>query len=110
MKLLLDQNLPRQLIGPLQAIFPGTTHVGGLNMAEATDEEVWSYALREEFVIVSKDTDFIHQAMLKGHPPKVIYLKIGNCSASAARDVLFLRLGTIREFLADPIVSLLIVQ
>ena len=110
MKLLLDQNLPRQLAGHLQMNFPGTSHVWLLGMAEASDEEVWSYAAEQGYVIVSKDTDFIHQAMLRGHPPKVIYLKVGNCSASAVRGIVLSRLSNIFGFLADPVESLLILQ
>jgi len=38
MKLLLDQNLPRQLEGALLASFPGTSHVWPLGLAEASDD------------------------------------------------------------------------
>jgi hypothetical protein len=46
MKLLLDQNLPRQLAGALQASFPGTSHVWPLGLAEASDDDVWEYAAK----------------------------------------------------------------
>ncbi|MEI8139136.1 MAG: DUF5615 family PIN-like protein [bacterium] len=110
MKLLLDQNLPRQLVGDMQPHFPGSAHVWPLGLAEASDEEVWAYAAEQGFVIVSKDTDFIHQAMLRGHPPKVIYLKVGNCSTRVIREIILSRLSSILDFLGDPVESLLILQ
>jgi len=110
MKLLLDQNLPRQLAGSLQLNFPGSSHVWLLGMAEASDEDVWAYAAEHGYVIVSKDTDFINRALLRGHPPKVIYLKVGNCSSKTVRDILLSRLADILDFLDDPIESLLMLQ
>ncbi len=78
MRLLLDQNLSRRLVSPLQSYFPETTQVALLGFEKATDEEIWNYAKENEFVIVTKDSDFEELCLLKGAPPKVIWIKIGN--------------------------------
>jgi predicted nuclease of predicted toxin-antitoxin system len=110
MKLLIDQNLPRVLVADLQSKFPDTSHVWFLGLASASDEEVWRYAAAEGYIIVSKDTDFINLSILRGHPPKVVYLKVGNCSTSAVRELLKARAESILEFAHDAVNSVVIVQ
>ena len=83
MKLLFDENLSHRLVGQLAAEFPGSTHVRDAGLAAAPDAEVWAYAAANGFVIVSKDTDFQQRALLYGHPPKVIWVRLGNCSTAA---------------------------
>ncbi|MDT3777170.1 DUF5615 family PIN-like protein [Nitrospira sp. MA-1] len=36
------------------------------------DEAIGQLALEQSFVIVSKDSDFLHRSLLRRHPPKVI--------------------------------------
>jgi predicted nuclease of predicted toxin-antitoxin system len=43
-KLLLDENLSRRLIGQVADLFPGTVHVSSVNLLQASDVEVWEYA------------------------------------------------------------------
>lgn len=47
----------------------------------AKDSELWNYALQEQFTIVTNDEDFLHFITVKGFPPKVILLRIGNQSS-----------------------------
>jgi predicted nuclease of predicted toxin-antitoxin system len=81
-KLLFDQNLSHKLADALAGDFPGSAHVRDLGMARAGDPVVWSYAAANEFVIVSKDVDFQQRALLLGHPPKVVWIRLGNCVTS----------------------------
>ena len=78
MKLLLDQNLSRRLVPVLEQCFPGTTQVALINMDKASDEEIWCYAKQNDFCIVTKDSDFEEFSLIKGSPPKVIWIKLGN--------------------------------
>lgn len=48
-------------------------------MSAADDNSVWAYAKAHGFTIVSRDIDFANMAALLGHPPKVIWLRTGNC-------------------------------
>ena len=70
MKLLFDQNLSYKLARSFSVEFPGSAHVRDLGLALAIDIEVWEYAKRLGFTIVSKDTDFSQRGFLFGPPPK----------------------------------------
>ena len=107
MKLLFDQNLSHRLVLQLAAEFPGSAHVRDLALATATDAAVWAHAAATGFVIVSKDTDFQQRALLHGHPPKVIWVRLGNCPTAAVAALLRSRLADIQAFEADPLASFL---
>lgn len=78
MKLLLDQNLSRRILKDLLPLYPGSSQVALLKMDKSDDFEIWNYAKRNGFIIVTKDSDFHELSLLKGEPPKVIWLKCGN--------------------------------
>jgi len=63
----------------LADVFPNSLHVREIGLVEATDTEIWNYAKANDFVIVSKDTDFQQRSLLLGHPPKVVWIRVGNC-------------------------------
>lgn len=88
MKLLLDQNLSPRLVHSLAATYPGTSHVRDVGLQAADDEAVWAYAEEHGFVIVSKDADFHQRSFLLGHPPKVVWIRRGNCSTEAIEVLL----------------------
>lgn len=89
MKLLLDENLSRRIVPLLQAKYPGSSQIALLHLAAATDREIWEYARANDFVIVTRDSDFHELGTLYGAPPKVIWLKTGNQSkASTLRSLL----------------------
>jgi len=50
------------------------------------DDVVWEYAAKHGFMIVSKDADFHQWSFVHGHPPKVVWIRHGNCSTA---DVTF---------------------
>jgi predicted nuclease of predicted toxin-antitoxin system len=107
MKLLFDQNLSHKLVGRLSTEFPGSTHVRDVGLARGLDPNVWSHAKMNGFMIVSKDTDFQQRALLYGHPPKVIWVRLGNCSTSSVAALLKARVADIAAFEADPTASFL---
>jgi predicted nuclease of predicted toxin-antitoxin system len=78
MSLLFDQNLSRKLVGLLTAEYPGSEHVEGAGLLGTDDLTVWRYAATRNRMIVSKDSDFRHLALLHGPPPKVIWVRVGN--------------------------------
>jgi predicted nuclease of predicted toxin-antitoxin system len=79
-RLLLDENLSPHLIRVLNDLFPGSTHVREVGLSQATDDAVWTYAARHGYVSVSKDAEFHQRSFLLGHPPKVVWIRRGNCS------------------------------
>jgi predicted nuclease of predicted toxin-antitoxin system len=80
-KLLLDENLSRRIIPALQDTFPGSTQVVLAGLERADDRAVWEYAREHGYVVVTKDDDFVRLQLLLGYPPKVILLRLGNCTA-----------------------------
>jgi predicted nuclease of predicted toxin-antitoxin system len=110
MKLLFDENLSPRLVGLLAAEFPGSQHVRDVGLAAAPDPGVWSYAAVQGLVIVSKDSDFQHRALLLGHPPKVVWVRLGNCSTAAVAALLRTRHSDLIAFEADPMAALLAVS
>jgi len=78
MRLLFDQNLSFRLGDKLRDLFPGSTQVRLLGLDRAPDEQIWETAKREDYVIVTQDVDFVNLSLLKGPPPKVVWLRCGN--------------------------------
>ena len=108
MKLLFDQNLSYRLVIQLGDIYPDSQHVRNTGLKDADDGAIWEYARRQGYIIVSKDTDFHQRSFLFGHPPKVIWIRLGNCSTSDVETVLRKAVDEIRRFVEDDETSLLI--
>jgi len=89
MKILLDANISWKLINTLKPIFGECAHVDliGLNVP-AVDIEIWNYALENEYIIITKDNDFLDLLELKGFPPKIVLLRTGNNSSKALLELL----------------------
>jgi predicted nuclease of predicted toxin-antitoxin system len=107
MKLLFDQNLSHRLVALLAAEFPGSQHVRDAGLANSPDSTVWTYAAGQGLVIVSKDKDFQHRALLLGHPPKVVWLRLGNCPTATVAALLGSRQADLLAFEADATASFL---
>ena len=88
MKLLFDQNLSPKLIPVLTDVFPGSIHVQNVNLDKAQDNEVWEYARNNNYVIVSKDIDFSERSLIYGFPPKIIWIRRGNCTTKQLEEIL----------------------
>ena len=85
----------------LADLFPNSTHVKTIGLGTATNIELWDYARDNDYFIVSKDTDFRNRSVIHGHPPKVIWIRIGNCSTSAVEHNLRKYFADIKEFAVD---------
>src|SRR5207247_6652050 len=48
--------------------------------AASPDRAIWTYARDHGLVIVTKDENFHRLSVLLGPPPKVIWVRLGNCS------------------------------
>lgn len=101
MKLLLDQNLSRRLLSQLDALFPQSSQVALLGMAEADDAAIRALAEREGFAIVTKDADFLELSLLRGFPPKVVWLNLGNVPNDLILSRLLVEADGIKDFLTN---------
>ena len=88
MKLLLDENLSDRIIHRIIDLYPNSEHLKTLGLINTDDGLIWKYAKANDFVIVSKDSDFHQRSLVYGHPPKFIYLRIGNCPTSKIMQLL----------------------
>ncbi|MEX0777794.1 MAG: DUF5615 family PIN-like protein [Phycisphaeraceae bacterium] len=88
MRFLCDQNLSHRLVEQLASVFPGCEHVRHVGLAASPDPRVWEFAAAHSLAIVSKDTDFQQRALLYGCPPKVVWVRLGNCSTAAIEALL----------------------
>ena len=108
MKLLLDENLSDRIIKQIIDLYPDSQHVKTLGLTNTDDALIWEYAKVNNFVIVSKDSDFHQRSLLYGHPPKFIYLRIGNSPTSKIVQILRDNFVTIIEFENNKTQSILV--
>lgn len=88
MKLLFDQNLSPRLKEAVRSSFPETAHVTDVGLDSSDDAAVWSYARDHGFAVVTKDSDFPDLSFAYGHPPKVVWIRLGNCSTAQIETLL----------------------
>jgi predicted nuclease of predicted toxin-antitoxin system len=107
MKLLFDENLSPKLPLRLADIFPNSLHVRDVGMKATIDPIVWDYAKDNNLMIVSKDADMHDLSLVLGNPPKVIWLRLGNCSTLQVENLLRRDFAAIESFFEDETLSLL---
>ena len=107
MKLLFDQNLSPKLVKRLADSFPDSSHVQSEGLDCASDDEVWEHARVNGFAIVSKDADYNSLSVVRGSPPKVIWLLLGNCTTAQVETVFRARFADVEAFGKDPSVGTL---
>ena len=100
MKLLLDENLSHRLVARLKEAFPCTVSVAQVVLDSQPDIAIWAYAAKHGFAIASKDDDFRQLSFFRGHPPKVIWLAVGNAGTAQIADLLLKNKNRITTFLA----------
>lgn len=110
MKLLFDQNLSPTLVMRLADLFPGANHVQALDLACAIDDRVWEHARLNGFVIVTKDEDFTDLSVMRGSPPKVIWLQMGNCTTSQVEAEIRACFSEIQSFQQDISIGTLVLS
>lgn len=108
MKLLFDENISPKLVRRLADLFPDSAHVHDCGLGASDDRDIWELATARSFVIVSKDLDFYDRSMLHGSPPKLLWLRTGNCSSGHVEDLLRTYFPDIVRFHAESHESLLI--
>lgn len=107
MKLLFDQNLSPRLINLLADLFPHSNHVFPIGLDKSEDTEVWEYAKQNDFILVTKDADFGDLSVLRGFPPKVIWIRRGNCRTSDIEKILRDNLEAIEQIESNEQIGLI---
>ena len=101
MKLLFDQNISYRITKLISDKFPEAKHSGELGLADSTDMAIWEFARSNSYTIVTFDSDFYDLSIVKGCPPKIIWLRIGNASTARIAKVLNEDFELIQTFLTD---------
>ena len=107
MRLPFDENLSPKLPNRLSDLFPDSLHVRDVGMKATVDPIVWDFAKDNDLMIVSKDADMHDLSLVLGNPPKVVWLRLGNCSTRQVEDVLRRDFDAIKLFYEDESLSLL---
>jgi predicted nuclease of predicted toxin-antitoxin system len=102
MKLLFDHHLSRKLATRLRDLFPESSHVVFHGLEATEDIAIWLFARANDYVIVTKDSDFNDVSTLRGAPPKIIWLRVGNCTTAMIETLMRSQVATIELFLHDP--------
>jgi predicted nuclease of predicted toxin-antitoxin system len=106
-KLLFDENLSPKLVVRLADLFPDSLHVRDVGLQAASDPTVWEYARDADLVIVSKDADMHQRSFLFGAPPKVVWVRLGNCSTTDVENLLRDHVNALNIFISDEFASFL---
>ena len=110
MKLLLDENLSPDLVQALSQEYPGSAHVRDLGLQSASDQGVWERARVDGYTLVSKDSDFRQMSFLFGAPPKVVWIRMGNCSTADILTLLPNRRAALQSFWEDSEAAFLVLS
>lgn len=102
MKLLLDHNISHKLVARLADVFPESTQTRLLNLGRTNDAQLWLFAKTNGYLFVTKDRDLAELAILRGAPPKVIWLRMGNCNTAFVERTLRANIDTITRLAGDP--------
>jgi predicted nuclease of predicted toxin-antitoxin system len=107
-KLLFDQNLSPRLVDLLSDLYPESAHVSSVGLDRAPDDGVWNHAKQYGFIVVTKDTDFHERSVIAGTPPKIIWIRRGNCSTTMIEQILRRHRKDIQQLAGDTNASYLV--
>ena len=83
-------------------LFPVDARCGEKATALGGDKKVWSFAKDNQFVIVSKDADFYELSLIHGAPPKIIWIRLGNCRTEKILQAVRQHTDALQNFNKDP--------
>ena len=74
------------------------------------DTLIWSFAQQHGCAIVSKDADFHQRSLVFGHPPKLVFLRVGNCPTGRITQLLRSNYVLLSTFDSDLNASILVLS
>ena len=94
MKFLVDAHLPYGLVRALRNAGHDARHTRELPQGNATsDATICRVATEEGCVVVSKDRDFYDSLLLRGEPPKLLLIRVGNMRKADLTELFTQRLS-----------------
>lgn len=70
-------------------------------MEDSSDLEIFQFAKLNEFSIVTFDSDFFDLSLMKGFPPKIIWIRTGNLTTKSIFEIFLTHKNQINEFLEN---------
>lgn len=98
MKLLFDQNISFRVL----RLLPDSKHVRQVGLNDRNDMEIWQFAKHNDFTIVTFDADFFDISVLKGFPPKIVWLRTGNMTTTEIAECMLFNYSNIVSFIDNP--------
>ena len=74
MRFLFDQNISHRILAMLPEKFSDSSSIKKEGLINSTDREIWDFAKKNNFIIVTQDSDFNDLNLLLGFPPKIIWI------------------------------------
>lgn len=101
MRFLVDAQLPPDLSAWLRSKGHEAHHVIELDLAAAPDAAIWTLAIAEMSIIVTKDRDFVDWALARTPKARILWIRFGNIR----RDALIARFEAAWPELSDALAS-----
>jgi predicted nuclease of predicted toxin-antitoxin system len=79
-RFIIDAQLPPALSHWLREHGLSATAVRDLRLRDSDDGSIWNFAVSGDWVVITKDEDFVDRCVGNAEVPCVIWLRIGNCT------------------------------
>lgn len=100
MRLLFDQNISFRIIKKLKSHFPNCEHVSNCGLMDCDDTDILKYAQINDYAIVTFDSDFFEISLIKGFPPKIIWIRSRNMTTTQIAQLIIENKESIIDFLS----------
>ena len=98
LRFIVDTQLPPRLARFLRdKDFPAYHTTNFPNGHLLNDEDIVKIAIRENRIIITKDSDFLDNFLLKGAPPQILLLQFGNIGNQKLIDLFELEIANIAQ-------------
>jgi len=102
MKFIIDAQLPFALSKHLKNKGFDIVHTDDLpNKEYTTDNEIREISVKEQRIVITKDSDFLDSFFVKGIPPKLLLVSTGNIRNKALFDLFDSNIIKISELFKD---------
>lgn len=97
----MTKNISFRIIKKTESFFSNSKQVRLLGLENSSDNDIWNYAKKNGYTIVTFDADFADIASIKGNPPKIIWLRTGNLTTKNITRLLKNHYKTIIDFIEN---------
>ena len=101
MKLLIDQNISKRIIDSINDTFSDSIHVNSIADTTNTDNELWDYAIKNNFILVTTDSDFFNHCIVSEQSPKIILVQGEVITSNKMEWALRVNQVAIEQFIAE---------